>query len=267
MNLHPPIETIEEDLLSPSDRLIERWIANDPTLPAETRRALEGSSMARSKRQIFEDAIIASRVVLPATIKVGEATTPPPLLEMIERRSATREKFPGVEATSPGQLRLVQGGEDMNRPLAILLWKETEEAPGVWAGWMASREVDYASFWDVLLEDGDQPCDPLVAMIQLWNPVQVCTGSVGRVLGKLSEERLATMATTFADFLSGERPDASHSRPGTLVDRLTTTGERLMTGTPVGEEEDPRRRYQDLYFAAAGMVKDVARLAVEASAE
>ncbi len=272
--LYPPIGAIEEDLFSPSDRLIERWIDGDSALSDASRAALEADPAAREKREIFEASNAKpSQVGLPTIAETGEqAGVPPWLMEMIERRSSVAgTRFSGSAEPMAGQLRLVdravgRGGDDlgwdMNRPLVVLLWRETED-PAVWAGWMASHEADYAGYWDVLLEDGDQPCDPLVAMIQLWNPVPVYVESTGRVLGQLSEFRLAALAAAFADFLSGERPDASHARPGSLIDRLTTTGERIMTGTPVGEEEDPRRRYQDLYFAAAGMVKDVARLALE----
>lgn len=275
--LYPPIGAIEEDLFSPSDRLIERWIDGGSALSDASRAALEADPAAREKREIFEASNAQPpQVGLPTIAEAGEqAGMPPWLMEMIERRSAAGTRFSGPAEPMAGQLRLVDravgpdGGDlgwDMNRPLAVLLWRETED-PGVWAGWMASHEADYAGYWDVLLvEEDDQPCDPLVAMIQLWNPVQVYGKSTGRVLGQLSESRLAALAAAFSDFLSGERPDASHARPGTLIDRLTMTGERLMTGTPVGGREDPRRRYQDLYFAAAGMVKDVARLAVEAAA-
>ena len=275
--LYPPIGAIEEDLFSPSDRLIERWIDGGSALSDASRAALEGDPAAREKREIFEASNAQPpQAGLPTIAEAGEqAGMPPWLMEMIERRSAAGTRFSGPAEPMAGQLRLVDravgpdGGDlgwDMNRPLAVLLWRETED-PAVWAGWMASHESDYASYWDVLLEDGDQPCDPLVAMIQLWNPVHVYAESTGRVLGQLSEPRLAALVVAFADFLSGERPDASHARPGSLIDRLTTTGERIMTGTPVGEEEDPRRRYQDFYFAAAGLVKDVARLAVARQAD
>jgi hypothetical protein len=40
-----------------------------------------------------------------------------------------------------------------------------------------------------------------------------------------------------------------------------------MTGTPLGGPDDPRRRYQELYFAAADLLKEPARMALAEAIE
>lgn len=276
--LYPPIDVIEEDLFSPSDDLVERWIAGDPSVSDALRQALEADPTAGRIRQVFEEYARPARPEGSARATVRPVTAgggiPAWLAEMIERRVEAQKAFSDVVEPAPGQLRLVDRaigsdgvalGWDINRPLGVLLWRETED-PGVWVGWMAAPDTDYATYWDVILEEQDRPFDPIVSMIQIWNPVQISLPSTGRVLGQVSDSRLAAIAAAFSDLLAGERPDESSARPGMLIDRVTSTHERLMTGTPLGGAEDPRRRYRDLYFAAAGLVKDLARLAVEAAA-
>ena len=49
--LYPPLEDIEDELFSPSDRLVERWAKNDPSLSANVRAALEADAVARERRE------------------------------------------------------------------------------------------------------------------------------------------------------------------------------------------------------------------------
>ena len=39
----------------------------------------------------------------------------------------------------------------------------------LWQGWMAASEADWASAFDVLLEPGDEPFEPMFGLIQAWN--------------------------------------------------------------------------------------------------
>lgn len=276
--LYPPIEAIEGTLFLPSDELMERWVNGDESLSEEIREALEADAVAREKSDALKDSTEFPADEEPTGDLESVAIEPrvsPLLSEMIEKRVATREKFAEVVDLEPGQIRLVDRAVgpdgvdlewDMNQPLAVLLLRETEE-PGIWYGWMMGRETDYAGYWDVLLEEEDEPYDPFVSMVQLWNPVNIYVKSLGGTLGQLSKSRLATLASAFGDLLTGKGPDPAFTRPGALVDRLTSTDARCLTGTPIGEDNDPRSHYQQLYFAAAGMVKDQAELAIRALAE
>lgn len=275
--LYPPLDDIEDRLFSPSDRLIQRWVKHDPSLQASVVAALERDALACERRaSLLSDKVIETDSVAADDV-VGDTDAvalSPFLAEMIERRVFTQTKYAGDIEPAPGQIRLIDrttgpdGADlewDMNYPLAVLLFGETED-DDIWYGWMVSGEPDYAGYWDVLLEEADEPYDPLAAIVQLWNPVYIYIRSTGSVLGQLSASRLDALATVYGDFLAGERPGATHARPGTLVNRLNSAGVSVLTGTPMGTHNDPRMRYQDVYFAAAGMVKDVAQLVIKAVA-
>jgi hypothetical protein len=152
-------------------------------------------------------------------------------------------------------------GWDVSRPLVALLSEPTEH-PEIWYGWLMASETDYAAHWDLLLEEEDQPYDPLAAMVQTWNPVHVYAPAISASLGRLSPGRLAAVRGLACD-LGGASPDASDAAPGTLVQRTTSAGHLVLTGSPLGDDTDPRWRYQELYFAAAGFVRAMARHALK----
>jgi hypothetical protein len=153
---------------------------------------------------------------------------------------------------------------DLPRPLAALL-NAPAEVPQVWQGWLVAPETDYAGPWDLLLEDGDGPPDPLAGMVQLWNPVHLYLATAGTVLAQLPPPRLMALRALAAEFLTGPDPDAAQARPGRPVSRRLG-GLEVMTGSPLAGPDDPRHRYQTLYHAAAEALREPARLAMAAAA-
>lgn len=261
--LSPSLGLIEAHLFDPSDELIERWIANDPTLSPATYAALADDPVARDKR--------ASWVVPlepPAPFLTAETAAEPPawLREQIERKVAARQAgFAPIPAA--GQIVQVDEaigpegplGYDQPCPLAVLLSEPTEHRQ-IWYGWLVAPETDYASAADLILEDDDGPRDPLAGMVQLWNPVYVYLPSAHGVLAQLTLERLGAVRALALDFLT-QPPPTLRPQPGVLVERRTSLGHLVLTGTPLGGASDPRHRYRTLYRAAADLLREPVRLA------
>jgi hypothetical protein len=270
--LRPSLAVIEAELFGPSDELVAAW--RDGQVDEETRQALEADPQARARRDdLAETEEAGTAPTAEAGEAGGDAGLPEPILAMLRRgREARQADFP--EEPQAGQARLVErvvgpGGEqdwDLPRALAVLLLEETE-TPQVWYGFLAAPEVDYATHLDVLLEAGtDDPFDPVAGMVQVWNPVYVYLPSTGRVLAQLSAQRVAAVRAVAGELLSGAEPDPGEARPGVVGVRETAGGRTVVTGTPLGGEDDPRRRYQALYHAAAEAVRAPAREAVAAAA-
>jgi len=263
--LHPSLKTVEDRLRGPSTDLVQRWIDNPRSLSAETLRDLEQNPMARELREVMSQ---------PEPALGGEDDQPIPpmsaaLQDLIQRRDAAlQHRFPA--SPRAGQILAVDrvigpdGPLDHDLPgsLAVCLDHPTE-TPEVWYGWLVSAEVDYAGYWDLVLEAADGPCDPQAGMVQLWNPVRIYLPSTGPVLAKLSAERLAALRSLAVDYVTGRDPDPALASPGRMLPRHTDDGLMIMTGTPLLGEDDPRHRYQDLYHTAAEAVGAPARLAME----
>lgn len=260
--LSPPLSVIESNLFDSSPALVRRWAEGDASLPAETRTALEADEVARALREDLEAGPADAGDLAPESA----IAIPADLAEAVRLRVATANRRfsakprPGLilrvhEAIGPdGPL-----GWDMARPLAVLLSEPTEHTR-IWYGWLMSWETDYATWWDMLLEDKDEPYDPNAAMVQAWNPVHLYIPSACAPLGELSAERLAAVRD-LADDLAGARPEPAEAAPGTLVQRTTTGGRLVLTGSPPGDASDPRHRYRQLYFEAAKLLREVATLA------
>jgi len=119
---------------------------------------------------------------------------------------------------------------------------------GIWSGWLMSWETDYATDRDVLLEAADEPYDPLAAMVQTWNPVNIYLPATSAVLGELTADRLAAIREVAA----GAAPAANEpARPGRWVQCATAGGRLVLTGTPLAAGADPRQCYRNLYTQAA----------------
>jgi hypothetical protein len=262
--LYPSLNLIEAHLFAPSDALMRRWLENDPLLPAATRAALEADPLARSRRADGE-------APPPDAEPASSAATPVPdpprwLRERIQQRvRAQRATFSPVP--TPGQIVRVDEAigpdgpleHDQPYPLAVLLDRPTEHR-AIGYGWLVAAETDYASDADLILEEADGPRDPLAGLVQLWNPVYVYLPSTHGVLAQLPPDRLAAVRALALDFLTRPPPDL-RPEPGVLIERRTSQGHRVLTGTPLGRSDDPRRRYRTLYRAAADLLREPVRLA------
>ena len=268
ISLQPSLSTIEDRLRGPSTQLVQRWIDNPRSLPTETLGDLERNPLARELREAMSQ---------PEPAPSGEDNRPVPpmsaaLQELIQRRDAARQhRF--SDSPRAGQIMAIDQvigpdgplDRDLPSPLAVCLDHPTE-TPQVWYGWLVSAEVDYASYWDLVLEESDGPCDPQAGMIQLWNPVRIYIPSTGPVLVELSNARLAALRSLAVDYVMGQDPDPAQASPGRMLPRRTDSGLAIMTGTPMQGDNDPRYRYQDLYQSAAEAIKAPARLAMATAA-
>ena len=74
----------------------------------------------------------------------------------------------------------------------VLLDQGLQEAGygAIWRGWMVARETAYAEKGDVVLDERDEPCDPMCRVVQAWNPCEVWLPANARILGRLGDERM-----------------------------------------------------------------------------
>lgn len=181
---------------------------------------------------------------------------PPLVAAMIAARVATAAL---KLSTAPRQGLILQfgaGATDQDPawalpPCAVVLSAPTPD-PRVWDGYLMSAETDYATEWDLLLQDEDEPHDPTVQMIQAWNPVRVYCPAANLALGLLSPARLAALRELVAD-LARQAHTRVEPRPGELVLRSIGHDHLILTGTPLLDDgqADPRRDYQGLYQSVA----------------
>ena len=264
--LSPDLTVIESNLFDPSPALVRRWRAGDPSLSPERRAALDADPAARAIAEALEAPPLEP---LPADLEPPEdpatpVTLPPRLADLIRRRREAAAAHAGAVPGPGSILRIAQaiGPEgpldwDLNKPLYVLL-SEPAEHPDIGYGWLVTGELDYATHWDLILDQGDGPLDPDAVMVQVWNPVHCYLPARSAIVGQVRRATLEAARSLALDLL-GDPPDAAAANPGAWVERLTSDGHPIVTGTPLGDEDDPRWRYQELYFAAAGFLRDLAR--------
>lgn len=264
--LWPPLAVIETERFAPSAALLQRW--RDGAAPPELAAALAQDPDARAHRAVLDWAD-------QQDFAPGDDSPVPPmpaaLRDRIRRRVAAQQAAFSPIPTAGQILRIdaVIGPEgpldwDLPKPLVVLIAEPTE-TPQVWWGWLVApaSETDYAAYHDVLLEPEDEPCDPLAGMVQLWNPVHVYLPSAHRVLAELKLERLAAIRALAAECVATPQPDSIPPQPGEILVRQVGAY-AVRTGTPYGGAQDPRLRYQRLYFEATAAVREPARLAAAA---
>ncbi len=188
------------------------------------------------------------------------AAMPAFMKDLIARRVATQTAALPV-APMPGQIRACDeirnaagvATKHLRKPITMLLDQQIDG--NTWAGWLVTSETDYATYWDMLLDDRDQPFDPLAGMIQIWNPTRCVIPTDSHALGQLSNERLEMARQMALDFKANAKIE-DEPRPGFVAMRSTSTGMTVLTGTPLGSSNDPRRAYQQLYQALAREMSD-----------
>ena len=224
------------------------------------------------ERELFgqeqHEAASASDAIDPAQ-PVAEAVPAMPahVLALIRRKVAATQALP-ASPLAVGQIRGLPVASDpdgQERPLgrtcAVLLgrWMGGRR----WAGWMVAQETEYATERDLVLQDDDGVMAPEAAVVQAWNPVEVELRGAEPLLGRVSASALGAVLKLADHVFTDEQVVAP--RPGRVgawdIDADTT----VVTGTPLGEGDDPRTRYQELYrrlaleFAAAASDAQVTR--------
>ena len=210
----------------------------------------------------FEEVVIDEGnegLALPGTYE------PPPempafLADMIRRRVEAQFAFP-LEAPAVGQIRSLDcvpsadgRGRTLSRTYGILLG--SNQGSQRWSGWIVAQEADYATDRDLVLQEDDGPFSPEAAMVQAWNPVTVWLRGNEPIVGKLAPERLAAVSL-LAERTTGP-DDFVAPRPGRIGAWDLTEGFTVVTGTPIGDESDPRQEYQKLY---GGLAEEITRAA------
>lgn len=262
MKLNPPLTVIEEHLSAPPLEMIPRWFEEDSRLSSADRDKLMedpgfGAALSDWER-------IRSTVAEPLA-DVPPLPMPAHLAAKIRQRLASRAAAVPLQPAPGIIVRIVQAiGPDgsldraMTQPLSVLLSEPSGRQQAVWHGWLMAWETDYATHEDLLLEEeSDGPYDPSAAMVQTWNPVCVHWPAASAVLGRLAPERLAAVRALERDL--GRLPPVPETvRPGALVQRTTSEGHLILTGTPLGGSADPRWMYRKLYGAAAAPLREMA---------
>ncbi|KAF1856335.1 hypothetical protein Lal_00037375 [Lupinus albus] len=235
--LHPSLIDIEHDLFGPDDEIVP---VGEPDA---------------------DSAIGTDGAALPI---------PGHLLELVQRRvAATQRKLP----LAVGQIRAVvrvpgaqADGRALGKTCGILL--ERWLGGRYWAGSLVAQEAAYATDRDLVLQDDDGLVAPEAAMVQTWNPVEMELTGDEVLLGTLTPTALRAASIlgdpSFAVRDAGR--DFVAPRPGRVgawdLDDETT----LTTGTPLGEDDDPRLAYQALYRKLAAELT-LASLSRRAKAE
>lgn len=246
--LQPPLTTIQRNLFQPSDALILRWTQGE-TLPPGVAESLAANAQARARR-----ADLAQARTEPGDFDPHRPapSLPPALRAQIQRRVAARNATfaPMPQAGQIVRIDAVPGSkQELPRPLAVLLAEPTA-TPQVWSGWLVATETDYAAERDLLLGPEDEPCDPLARMVQTWNPVRVDLPSVSCVLAQLSTERLDAVRALAAEPALSTKTTTAPAVASRIHTRQAGP-HHILTGAPLGGEDDPRRAYQRLYADAA----------------
>lgn len=265
--LRPTLEELERRHLGISDALIEAVERGETSaaIAASVRQSPEWAEYQETKSAAAAESVPqeqAEPLPMPAHLK-----------DLIRQRVAVlplaAEKIP-----VPGQIVRVtkivtpKAGEldaVLTAPLHVLLDAPAEEKT-LWHGWLVAGETDYASWWDAVLQEDEARFDPEAGMVQLWNPVQLYLPMADRVVGLLPPAALQTVRALAAEFVSTDAPTDIAPWPGRVAMRSTLGGLQVVTGSPLGGKNDPRHRYQSIYFDAAEAVREPARLALRALA-
>lgn len=262
--LSPPLAWINRRHLGLSDALIEAVQGGRvaPEIAAAARRHPDWVAYANvTAEETFTDEVDANTASILS----------PAVRERIDRYGNLRSARFG-SPPQPGQiicidaLNLPPGASlpaFLGFPLFVLLDGPSTEAADIWYGWMAAGETEYASRWDLILQASDGAFDPEAGMVQIWNPVWVYRPELGHVVSELSNERLQAVRSLASDFLTEDPSAAQAGCPGRIEHRSLSNGVEVITGSPMGTDEDPRWEYQNILFQAAEAVREPARIALQ----
>jgi len=263
VTLYPPLAQIEQRLFAVSDDLLLRLAKDDPSVPEALRKAvLVDQDVLQQIAALRESADEAWPIDAETVTDVVE---PPAFIKLLIEHKVAANRADFGQFPESGQLvQLSQAptppgmGSDLQfaTPLVVLLATQNTNTK-VWHGWLVSQEVQYASYWDFLLQPEDEPFDPLCGLVQIWNPVQLyLSGDVkAKAIGRLSPARMrAVNALALAYVLDDSvlpRP-----RPGFIALRSVGDGLAAVTGTPLGNDNDPRHAYQQCYHHVATLLNE-----------
>lgn len=260
VTLYPPLHQIEQQLFAIPDDLIVRLAENDASVPTHIREAVLADEQGRELIENMRQALIEE-----ATYDVDSADSiePPAFIKaLISQKEAASQTDFGVFPDVGQMIQITQlptpsgviADLQIGSSLTVLLSHQDKDSK-VWHGWMMAPEIQYAGFWDMLLEETDEPFDPACGMVQIWNPVQLYFPAhfKTKVLGRLTAARMVAVRALAAEFLFGD-PIIPRSRPGFIAARATMDNFAVVTGSPLGDKADPRHGYQQCYHHVAQLI-------------
>lgn len=202
------------------------------------------------RRDLFDEATPLSPE-FEADAEVAGAAAPPAempayLRELVRQGNAARLFHP-PGPLAVGQVRRLDRipgahGRPLGRSCAVLLGASLGGRR--WSGWIVAQEAAYASERDLVLQDSDGQFAPEAAIVQAWNPVEVALQGDEAILGQFGPAGLGAVLL-LATHAPGD--DFVAPRPGRLGAWNLAPGMTVVTGTPLGAEQDPRHAYQELY--------------------
>lgn len=201
----PSIEEIKHHLFAPSYALLKVWIEAPETLSLQVKQQLDASNLSQQQRQSYlrtqenqdnNEEILNMMNQVPET----ESSVPDAIQQLIQQRSeSAKHRFSPFPHA--GLITLLTEGTrsshdlylEIASPLIVILNKATTNKQ-LWQGWMVATETDYASMWDMILEQKiDAPLDPMAGMVQVWNPVTIDLAMIAQVIGELTPQRMNTL--------------------------------------------------------------------------
>jgi hypothetical protein len=275
-SLWPPLQFIEKSLFAPSNDLLLRWANNDASLDKAIIENLNKNDDAIDFKKSLDESNNDYHKMNLTEQEINSSQSPPvpeAIQQLFKRRILSQRAQFSAKPVSGQIVQISQCSHretsdffNLPRPLAILLLEPLPDETllpvcrgKVWYGLLVSDEVNYASYWDILLEEEDDPCDPLAGMIQIWNPVNVYLPDTGRVLATLSQTRLQAVRATMNEYLNGEDTNRQDADPGRLGVRSTFENHDILCGTPLSGHSDPRWQYQSMYHEVANNIRTTAQ--------
>lgn len=205
----PSLDDIQQRLFAPSYALVKIWVETPEALDNEIIKQLEASTLAQQEKEAYQQSqepvgaeIVNALFTTDSSTNKTEQTAqiPDAIKQLIQQRSEVA-KHCFSQSPSEGLIVFLGKGDDsasdlnlaMASPLVVILNKPSNNK-NIWDAWMVAAETDYASDWDMLLDAHiDTPLDPLVGMVQVWNPVRIYLPLIEKSIGELKPERLATL--------------------------------------------------------------------------
>ena len=186
----------------------------------------------------------------------GNVTVPDRIQKLIAQRSIANSARQQKNIPAAGQIVRIPPSshpmlaEEPNEYLAVLL--DAPVSGEKWSCFPVTRDLVYATYWDLALGPEEDDRDPMCQIAQIWNKTTVDTTIADKVLGELSAARMSAVKSLAKDFAFHTPPCTTQdTRPGVLLARELSDGIGVVTGTPIGSNVDPRIEYQEIYRRAA----------------
>jgi len=210
--------------------------------------------LERLRRELFDTPAPPESPEPPSDQNTAQAETPLPnmpnfLREHIARTVAAQRAHPQA-APAVGQIRALsavntingQNSRPLGRNVGVLLGAHLGGKR--WQGWLVTADTSYATDRDLLIEEDDGPSDPQAGMVMTRLALRVIIQGDEPIFAKLSPARLGAVIA-LAEAPAGGEP--MPPRPGHIFARDLDAEHVGITGSPLGDPNDPRHAYRALH--------------------